>query len=257
VLARGLPAFLGVDMSTKLSQGKIFLPMSYVDFEAGEDGVKDVWFGLLGPVGTTAANFARAAGYMEKGDMLKAIEYSVPKGVRSATETFRLATEGFSLSNGDIVIDPREINIGSLMLNAMGLPSTEINKIKWTRGQQYELTEYFSSESSRLRNKYIDAKADRDRAKQKELRQEWRDLQASKDRRRPFSPRRLRFGNSPIAGSAYGVIARICGGAEGYQWKYQLNRAILFSKNRSLLRPQRFCGTGYLFLSKIKNVTKT
>jgi len=186
VLARGLPAFLGVDMSTKLSQGKIFLPMPYVDFEASEDGIKDVWFGLLGPAGTTAANFARAAGYMEKGDMLKAIEYSVPKGVRSATETFRLATEGFSLSNGDIVIDPREINIGSLMLNAMGLPSTEINKIKWTRGQQYELTEYFNSESSRLRNEYIDAKADRDRAKQKELRQEWRDLQASKDRIRPF-----------------------------------------------------------------------
>ena len=80
---------------------------------------------------------------------------------------------------------------------------------------------------------------------------------AKADRRRPFSPRRLRFGNSPIADSAYGVIARICGGAEGYQWKYQLNRAILFSKNRSLLRPQRFCGTGYLLLSKIKNVTKT
>ena len=37
-------------------------------------------------------------GRVTKGDMLKAIEYSVPKGVRSATETFRLATEGFSLS---------------------------------------------------------------------------------------------------------------------------------------------------------------
>jgi hypothetical protein len=81
---------------------------------------------------------------------------------------------------------------------------------------------------------------------------------AKADRRRPFSPRRLRFGNSPIADSAYGVIARICDGAEGYQWEYQLHyRAILFSKKRSLLSPQRFCGTGYLFLSKIKNVTKT
>ena len=186
VLSRGLPAFLGVDMSTKLSQGKIFQPLPYVDFEASEDGIKDVWFGLLGPVGTTAANFTRAAGYMEKGDMLKAVEYSVPKGVRSATETFRLATEGFSLSNGDVVIDPREINIGSLMLNAMGLPATEINKIKWTRGQQFELMEYFSNESSRLRRDYVDARRDRDRAKQKELREEWRELQVSKDRIRPF-----------------------------------------------------------------------
>ena len=186
VLSRGLPAFLGVDMSTKLSQGKIFQPLPYVDFEASEDGIKDVWFGLLGPVGTTAANFTRAAGYMEKGDMLKAIEYSVPKGVRSATETFRLATEGFSLSNGDVVIDPREINIGSLMINAMGLPSTEINKIKWTRGQQFELMEYFNNESSRLRREYVDARRDRDRAKQKSLREEWRELQVSKERIRPF-----------------------------------------------------------------------
>ena len=110
----------------------------------------------------------------------------MPKGVRSATETFRLATESYSLKNGDIVIDPREIKIGSLMVNAMGLPSTEVNKVKWTRGQQYELTEYFSQESSRIRKEFIEARCDRDRATQKELRQEWRDLQDAKDRVRPF-----------------------------------------------------------------------
>ena len=187
VLTRGLPAFLGLDMSTKLSQGKIFQPLPYVDFEASDSGAKDVFFGAFaGPAGTTGVNFFRAAGYMQQGDMLKAVEYSVPKGVRSATETFRLATEGYSLKNGDIVIDPREINMGSLLVNAMGLPSTEINKIKWTRGQQYELTEYFSQESSRIRKEFIEARRDRDRTAQKALREEWRELQASKDRIRPF-----------------------------------------------------------------------
>ena len=110
----------------------------------------------------------------------------MPKGVRSATGTFHLATEYYSLKNGDILIDPREIKMGSLLVNAMGLPSTGINKIKWTRGQQYELTEYFSQESSRIRKEFIEARRDRDRAAQKALLEEWRELQASKDRIRPF-----------------------------------------------------------------------
>jgi hypothetical protein len=34
-------------------------------------------------------------------------------------------------------------------------------------------------------------------------------------------------------------IARICGSAEGYHWKYQLHRAILFSKNYGKIPPKK------------------
>jgi hypothetical protein len=68
----------------------------------------------------------------------------VPKGVRSATGTFHLATEYYSLKNGDIVIDPCNMNMGSLLVNAVGLPSTEIKKIKWIRGRLCELIGSFS-----------------------------------------------------------------------------------------------------------------
>jgi hypothetical protein len=68
----------------------------------------------------------------------------------------------------------------------MGIPATEVNKIKWTRGQQYELEQYFGKESSKIRKNYIEATRNRDRSAQAELRQEWRELQKGKDRVRPF-----------------------------------------------------------------------
>ena len=187
LLTRGVPAFLGLDMSGKIGHQNIFAFQPYSDLNFTRDGITlyaaDIVFG---PSSSQLRNFGGSMEAFGRGDEMKGFELLMPKGARQYLESYRYATDGMTVTNGDVMLDPRNIDLTSLMLNAMGLPSTEINKIKWTRGQQYELTEYFSSESSRLRNEYIDAKADRDRAKQKELRQEWRDLQASKDRIRPF-----------------------------------------------------------------------
>ena len=185
-LSRGLFSTFGVDLSTKLNQSKIFHPLPYAELKAGEAGATDILMGFAGPAGTTGVNFFRAAEYYKQGDVLKGIEYSVPKGIRSVAETYRLATEGYSTKSGTIIVDPREIDARSLLLNAMGLPATEINRIKWTRGQQYELEQYFNKESSKIRKNYIEATRKRDREAQAELRIEFRDLQKSKDRVRPF-----------------------------------------------------------------------
>ena len=185
-LSRGLFSTFGLDLSTKLNQSKIFHPLPYVDFQAGEAGAQDILMGLVGPAGTTGVNFFRAAEYYKQGDILKGIEYSVPKGIRSVAESYRLATEGYTTKAGTVIVDPREMDARSLLLNAMGLPSSEINRIKWTRGQQFELEQYFNKESSKIRKQYIEATKNRDRASQAELRQEFRDLQKSKDRVRPF-----------------------------------------------------------------------
>jgi len=187
VLSRGVFSAVGIDMSTKLSQGKIFHPFPYIDFEASEDGVKDVFFNALaGPSGTTALNFGRSAEYFKQGDALKGIEYMVPKGIRTLVESYRLGTEGFSAKSGDVLVDPRAFDMQSLLLNALGIPSTDVQKFKWTRGQQFELSEYVSNESSRIRREYIRAKDDGARGRMTELRDEWRDLQDQKERISPF-----------------------------------------------------------------------
>lgn len=185
-LSRGVFSTFGLDLSTKLNQAKIFHPLPYVDFEAGEEGARNIIMGAVGPAGTTGVNFFRAAEYYGQGDLLKGIEYSMPKGIRSVAESYRLATDGMTTKSGTIVVDPRELDVASLLINAMGLPASEINRLKWTKGQQYELEQYFNKESGKIRRKYIEATRNRDREGQAEMRKEFRELQKAKDRVRPF-----------------------------------------------------------------------
>lgn len=187
LLARGVPAFIGVDMSAKVGQGGLFHPLPYANITPDENGVVSTVFNAVaGPSGALAVNFGRAASYFNQGDYLKGVEYAVPKGVRSAVETYRFATEGYTAKNGDMILDPREISVPTLLLNALGLPSAELNRIKWTRAQQYELDKWFTAESTRIRREYVAAVRDRDLSAAKAARKEWADLQNSKDRVRPF-----------------------------------------------------------------------
>ena len=186
VLSKGLFTTVGLDLTTKLSQDKIMSPLPYVDLTPGAAGASDLIMGLAGPFGTTATNFFRAWEYFAQGDTLKGIEYSVPKGVRTAVESYRLGTEGLTTKSGVTLVDPKVFDVKSLLINALGLPATEINRIKWTRGQQYELEQYFSKESSRIRKNYIEATKARDRDAQAEAREAFRENEKAKDRVRPF-----------------------------------------------------------------------
>lgn len=192
LFSRGVPSFFGVDMSQKLTQADIFSPFPYSEFEATDDGAKSyVLEVLLGPTSSQIGRGARMIKYAQNGDYLKSIEAIVPKGVRTMMESYRLGTEGYTLNNGDKILDPREFDLTSLMVNALGLPATDVSRVKWTRGQQYEITQYFTKESGKISSAYIEATRDRDRAAQKKLRKEWMDLQRAKDRIRPF------FNNAP------------------------------------------------------------
>ena len=185
-LSRGAFSTFGLDLSTKLSQDKIFAPLAYADIKPGEDGAKEIIAAIAGPAASTGINFFKSAEYAMQGDVLKAIEYGMPKGIRSVAESYRLATEGMTTRAGTVVVDPREFDLSSLLINAMGLPSTQVNQLKWTKGQQYELEQYFSKEGSKIRKQYIEATRSRDRDAQSDLRKEFKELQKAKSRVRPF-----------------------------------------------------------------------
>ena len=174
-------------MSTKLSQQKIFHPLPYTDFSLEQGAIQEIFFeGLSGPFGTTLSNFVRSAEYAKEGNMYRAMEYALPKGARTAMESYRLGTEGYSLRNGDIVASPDDFSGWQLAVSALGIPATDINQIKWKRGQQYELVKWFETRQSKIRKQYIEAKRDRNNSRAKELMLDWRNLQNAKDRVRPF-----------------------------------------------------------------------
>ena len=189
LVSRGVPAFFGIDMSAKLTQSDIFSPVNlkYVDSDFTAQGARNVLVQtVFGPTAGNFSNLWRGIGHLAEGDVLRGTEFLTPRGIRSIVETGRFASEGVSLSNGSVVIDPRDVDISSLMLNAIGLPPEELTQLRWTYGQQYELKQWFSNESGRLREAYVEANSERDRDEMARIRDAWRELQAAKDRVRPF-----------------------------------------------------------------------
>jgi hypothetical protein len=187
MISHGLPSVFGVDMNTKLSQQKIFSAAPYTDFEMTEDALKAAFFEFLaGPSAATASNMIRSYSYAKEGNAWRAIEYGLPKGVRTAMESYRLSTEGYSLRNGDVVSSPGDFSGWQLVVNALGIPATDIKQMKWKRGQQYELSKWFGDTQSRLRKEYVKAKKEGNSGDVREIIEEWKRLQKSKDRVRPF-----------------------------------------------------------------------
>ncbi len=185
LITRGLPAVVGLDMSTKLSQQKIFHPLPFSTFDGNQESMKEIVFeALLGPTASTASNFMRSFEYAKEGNLQRATEYALPKGVRTAMESYRLSTDGYSLRNGDVI--PADFSGWSLALNALGVPSTEINKVKWTRGQQYELGKWASDEQSAIRKDYVNASKNKDSSGRRDAIERWKALQKSKAKLKPF-----------------------------------------------------------------------
>ncbi|MDC0540482.1 hypothetical protein OAO50_02130, partial [Paracoccaceae bacterium] len=133
-----------------------------------------------------------------KGDLLKGVELFLPRGARSYLESYRYATEGVTNSMNNTMLDPRSIDTSTLLLNALGMKPTEIQELKWTNGQQYELKQYFTARSAKLQNQYRRANANCDNAEMRSLRLEWRELQKAKDRVRPFFNSRNELKLQPV-----------------------------------------------------------
>ena len=189
MLARGVPAALGWDFSQKLDQSDLFMPYNskYVELDPSRDGA--LLFAAqiaLGPTGTVVGNMGNIADFLNRGNYYRAAEYALPKGMRAYLETMRFADTGYTTRSELKITDPTKFDAVDFLTNAIGLPSTDINQIKWKRGQQIEIEQWFTSESSRIKRGYLSAYDDRDRSAMAEYREEFRELQKAKDRVRPF-----------------------------------------------------------------------
>ena len=185
VLSRGVLGSLGVDMSAKLSQANIYSVAPYIDFDE-KAPLEAVSAFIAGPSGSVVSNFAKSKTYFDKGDDWRGFEQLMPKGVKSISEAVRYKVEGFKLNNGDVIIDPTEFDIVDLVSTAAGIPASKVSKLKFTRGQQYELEQYFNEKSSNLRQRYQRAWNSNDKDEMRAVEKEFDKLQDAKDNVRPF-----------------------------------------------------------------------
>ena len=192
LLLHGVPAMAGVDMHAKLGDDKIFSITPYTEWDlSSRDGFAKTLVGFMGPAAAQGATFADGVGKMQNGDYYKGLEQFMPKGIKDGMAAFRMANEGYTLTNGDVLVGPEDISGFSLAANALGLPSTEIKKIQWLRGQQYEAKQFFTERTRDIQREYARAVEAGDDEAMAELRDDWMALQDGKDKIRPY------FNNSP------------------------------------------------------------
>ena len=188
LLAKGIPAFLGVDME-RLGQQGLFSPLPYNRFSvktADKDYKDAIVSAVGGPASATGLNFFRGVRELGNGDYLKGVGHMMPKGIRNALEAYGYATEGYKLNNGDVIVDPRDIDFITLLSNFIGLTPQQISNLRWTNAQQNEIKDYYSRTQTKLKKEFTDARAKHDSRKMAEIRREWRQLQKDKDNIRWF-----------------------------------------------------------------------
>ena len=192
LLLHGPLAYMGLDMSAKLGEDKIFsiLPYGEWDFSSAS-GLAKTAFSLAGPAVSQAAKFADGIGFISRGDYQKGIEKFMPSGVASALKAFREANDGYTLKNGDVMYQPEDINSFALALESVGMPSTQLKKMDWMRSQQYEIKRFYIDRTKQLEHDYDKAYREQDTETMDSIRESWLSMQEAKDENRKY------FNNNP------------------------------------------------------------
>lgn len=182
LLLHGVSAVTPLDMSAKLGEENIFSIAPYTDFDlTSREGVAKTVAGVAGgPAMGLAQKMADGVGLIQDGQMTKGIERMLPSGLGSALSAFRMANEGFSLKNGDVVVKPGDMEAWGLALTAVGMPASQVKELTKERGVQFQLNKHFDDRTKEIRNEYSSAWRDKDREKMAEMRGEWMDLQKQK-----------------------------------------------------------------------------
>lgn len=188
LILRGPLNAIGLDMSAKLGDDKIFsiAPYTDIDFSSGSAAAKTLVGIGGGPAATQIMRMATGVEYLSKGDMQKGFENLVPSGLANASKALRIANEGYTLKNGTVMYSPDEISGLTLMFDAIGLKSSQMKHMEWVRGQQYEIGKFVSDRTKELKANYVQAYRDGDTDELGKLSEHWLKLQEVKRDLRPM-----------------------------------------------------------------------
>lgn len=184
ILIKGIPTGFGIDVGAQLGMGNTFSLLPYTDMDlSSKEGYNKMVVGMLGPLGSIGSNFADGFGMIHRGDYWKGTELMLPTGFRAAMRAYRETyADGVTTRAGDQLVSPEEFNFLKTVVNGLGIPTTDMQKIRDTRRDIYDFDVYFKDRTSTLRRQFVEARKDRDMAAQEDIKGQWRELQTAKQR---------------------------------------------------------------------------
>jgi hypothetical protein len=127
LVAKGLPAYLGADLSKRVGMGDIANPIPFVQRgQTGQSTVANVLYAAGGaPVGMVGTMYDGIVA-MANGDVMKGMEKVIPvKAVKDALRTYRYADEGMTDKRGNVILPPEKFDAWDLTLRGMGFAPTK------------------------------------------------------------------------------------------------------------------------------------
>jgi hypothetical protein len=126
LVAKGLPAALGADVSKRVGMADIANPIPFV--QRGNTGsstvANTIYAGLGAPAGMIGTMYDGLVD-LANGNGLKGIEKLVPvKELKDALRTYRYSTEGLTDKRGNVVLPPEKFDAWDLSLRGMGFTPT-------------------------------------------------------------------------------------------------------------------------------------
>lgn len=137
---KGIPAALGVDVSSKVGMGNIAEAVPYADERAkGKDIVKDYFAQLVGgPAVGMAMNWAEALKSAGQGDFLKATAQAAPAALAGPLKAYGYASQGLTDSRGNTVLGADEMGAADAVVKALGFQPTEVQRVQDQRRAYFE-----------------------------------------------------------------------------------------------------------------------
>ena len=127
LVAKGLPAYLGADLSQRVGMGDIANPIPFVQRgQTGQSTVANVLYAAGGASVGMAGTMYDGIVAMANGDVMKGMEKVIPvKAVKDALRTYRYADEGMTDKRGNVILAPEKFDAWDLALRGMGFTPTK------------------------------------------------------------------------------------------------------------------------------------
>jgi hypothetical protein len=184
VVLRGAPVMAGMDISGKVGAGTMLsvMPFSNADLTSPQ-GRAEALGTLLGGAAFGVANrLTDGVGLMLAGDWYRGLEYALPKGLGDAMKAARIADEGMTRRNGDVILPASEVSAVESIIQGIGFLPADQSVVYERRSRSYEMDNRMQDRSKSIKQDYVKAMRDRDTEAMTAARAEWAELQAARRR---------------------------------------------------------------------------
>ena len=190
VVAKGIPAMMGVDLSRVLGAGDITAPVRVLrQDKEGRDLYAEFILAGLGPtIGGLGPQFAEGLKAFGNGDFYRGTEGMLPRALRDVIRAARLADKGLTTKGGQEIFSPEEVNNMDIALQALGVPSMFLTERQAAVGAVEGARTAVKGAKSRLLLDYVEARRSGDADA----------MQSVRERINEFNQRRIEEGEPVI-----------------------------------------------------------